>query len=304
MDESIRYMYNKIKGYRYSTMMRSHPEEICIHPWNFRTPPCMIAGNIYYIGNRNVSAHLVSTREGHILIDSGFPQTVYLTLDSMRILGIDPCDIKYIIHTHAHYDHAGGTRALVELSRAKTFLGAGDAFIINKRPELFWANEYGMPFYEQFEIDELLEDGDVVSLGEISIDCVHTPGHTPGAMSYFLEVEEDGCIYKAGLHGGPGINTLSDEYITRYHLDGSWREIYFQSLMKLKNRKVDIFLAAHPSQNDTLSKIRRLNEDAATNKECGSSVNPFIDSEAWSAFLNKLESGFLRKFGTCLTLNR
>ena len=263
------------------------PAEICIHPWDFYAEPRRILDGLYYVGNTNVSVHLVATKDGLILIDSAFPQTVYLTLESIRYLGFDPRDIKYILHTHAHYDHAGGTRAIVGLTGAKTFLGASDVLILEERPELFWANEYGVPFYETFAVDERLKDGDVITLGEVSIECVHVPGHTPGAMSYFFGVTANRKSLKVGLHGGPGINTLSDEYIARYNLDGSWRNDYWRSLRKLQQRNVDVFIGAHPGQSDTLDKLDSMDGDA----------NPFIDSGAWGSYLGGLEEKFVSSFG-------
>jgi metallo-beta-lactamase class B len=98
------------------------PADICMHPWDYAVEPFCIAGNLYYVGNRDVSSHLIDTGEGLILLDTAFPQTVYLLLESIRRLGYDPDDIHTIVHCHGHYDHFGGTRALVELTGARTAL--------------------------------------------------------------------------------------------------------------------------------------------------------------------------------------
>ena len=124
---------------------------ICTHPWEFRTDGFCIAGNLYYVGNKDVSCHLIDTGEGLILLDTAFPQSVYLLLESIRSLGFDPYDIKYIVHSHGHYDHFGGTKALVELTGAKTFLGEEDIKILNEAQAMSWANEYEVFFYEKFE---------------------------------------------------------------------------------------------------------------------------------------------------------
>jgi metallo-beta-lactamase class B len=270
------------------------PADICMRPWEFAVEPFCIAGNLYYVGNRDVSSHLIDTGEGLILLDTAFPQTVYLLLESIRKLGYDPQDIRTIVHCHGHYDHFGGTRAIVELTGARTALGRQDIDILTDRPELSWAPEYGVPFYETFDVDIPLADGDVIALGNTAIECVHIPGHTPGAMAYFFQVEDEGKTYTAGIHGGPGLNTLTDEYLEQYNLPFSRRADYMASLRRLQARSVDLFIGAHPAQNDTLTKMLRLN----ARDQSGEAENPFVDGTAWPAFLQGLEAAAREAFGT------
>jgi len=256
------------------------PAEICTHPWEFHVEPFRIIEGLYYVGNSNVSSHLIDTGEGLILLDTAYPQTVYLLLESIRRLGFDPARLLFILHCHGHYDHFGGTRALVELTGARTLLGSGDVEVLEERPELSWAPEYGVEFHETFQVDRPLRDGDVISLGKTSIECVHIPGHTAGSMAFFFEVNQGGRTYTVGIDGGPGLNTLTEEYLARYGLPRSRRNDYLASLQKLKQRKVDIQLGAHPGQNDTLAKRSAMTAGR----------NPFIDSQAWPKFLAGLET--------------
>jgi len=250
-----------------------------MHPWKYYVEPFRIAGNLYYVGNSDVSSHLIDTGQGLMLLDTAFPQTVYLLLESIRRLGFDPDDICLILHCHGHYDHFGGTRALVELTGAKTALGEGDIEILKERPELSWAPEYGVEFYETFEVDRPLVDAETISLGDTSIECLHIPGHTPGSMSYFFEINDSGNTYTVGIYSGPGLNTLSEDYLKKYGLPMSRRADYMRSLQRLKERAVDIFIGAHPGQNATLAK-RPLMKDGK---------NPFLDETAWPMFLEALE---------------
>ena len=261
--------------------------EICTHPWKYQVKPFRIAGNLYFVGNKDVSSHLIDTGEGLILLDTAFPQTTYLLLESIRLLGFDPMDIQLIVHCHGHYDHFGGTRAIVELTGAKTALGKDDVFILTTRPELSWAPEYGVDFYESFKVDRQLSDGDKIILGKTTIDCVHIPGHTPGSMAYFFEIKDQGENLIVGIHGGPGLNTLTEEYLLAYDLSLDNRRHYLASLEKLKTRSVDIFLGAHPGQNDTLAKCERMT----------SANNPFIDKQGWSTYLSQLELNAIQAFG-------
>jgi len=263
------------------------PHDICMRPWEFAVEPFRIIENLYYVGSRNVSTHLIDTGAGLMLIDTGFPQTVYLLLESVRRLGFDPDDIKYIVHCHGHYDHFGGTRALVELTGAKTCLGEADVEIIREKPELSWAPEYGVEFYEVFDVDVAVNGGDVVSLGDVSIECMAIPGHTPGAMAFFFEMTEKGKRYVVGMHGAPGLNTLQDAYMKKNHLPNSWRDDYMKSLGRLKERTVDITLGAHPGQNATFAKRDEMTEER----------NPFIDRGFWPKMLDRLERAAKENLG-------
>ena len=262
--------------------------EIYTHPWKFATKPFRIAGNLYYVGNADVSAYLLDTGEGLILIDTAFPQTVYLVLESIRMLGFDPHDITHILHSHGHYDHFGGTKAISALIGAKTYLGAEDIFILKDRQELSWAPEYGIEFYEAFDVDFPVSDGSEVALGRTTIECVGTPGHTPGALSFFFEVQDNGKPYRVGMHGGPGLNTLSDAYLAKYNLPRDNRTRYMQSLVKLREQHVDIFVGIHPNQSDVIGKSKRAKDGAP---------NPFIDPRCWTQFLDGLETNARTTFG-------
>ena len=81
------------------------PADICMRPWEFAVEPFCILGNLYYVGNQNVSSHVIDTGQGLILLDTAFPQTVYLLLESVHKLGFSPYEIHTIVHCHGHYDH-------------------------------------------------------------------------------------------------------------------------------------------------------------------------------------------------------
>lgn len=126
-----------------------------------------------------------------------------------------------------------------------------------------------------------------VSLGAANVRCVHTPGHTPGAMSYFFTVTEDGRDYTVGMHGGPGLNTLSDDYMQTYNVPPEWRTRYARSVTKLREHACDVFAGIHPGQGGTLERATRI----------GRGPNPFIDPEAWPMFMTGLETAFTGQFG-------
>lgn len=252
-------------------------------PWNGAMTPFNLLGNTWFVGIRQASSHLIDTGEGLILLDTGYQENLYLLLDSIYRCGFSPYDIRYIIHSHGHIDHAAGTRALVELIKAETFIGEGDRDIVNgRRGELTWAAEFGMSF-NYFEPDHILHDGDRITLGNVSIDCVATPGHTPGVFSYFWDIEADGRTYRAGTFGGAGLNSLQTDYIRKYDLaKEDWRGAFRQSLLRCRREKVDVFIGNHANQNQTPEKYQQL---IAGNKLA------FYDPEAWGKFLDGCEAG-------------
>ncbi len=227
-------------------------------PWEGYFKPIRIFGNLYFVGTKPASTHIIDTGEGLIMLDSGYQQSLYLVIHNMHLLGLDPLDLKYIVMTHGHIDHFGATRALVELTGAKTFIGEKDRESANGTLDLSFAKELDMEFTETFEPDVLLKDGDKIKLGNTEITALATPGHTAGAMSYFFDVTDGKETYRAGLHGGMGINTLSTAYLKRYNLPFSLRDDLVNSMKKLKNEKVDIFLGNHMQHNHTEDKAKRL----------------------------------------------
>ena len=245
---------------------------------NERIAPFRIFGNLYYVGARFGTSHLIDSGDGLILLDTGLPQTLHLVIESIWELGFDPRNIKYIIHSHGHYDHIGGTKALKALSGAKTFIGSGDENYVNGKLDLTWAKELGYHFESPFEADAIMHDGDAIQLGSASIKCVASPGHSPGTMSFFFNVSEGKNTCRAGMHGGVGINSMSREFLDEYGLSYDCREKFLKGLDRLKEEHVDIFLGNHIGNNDTEGKY-------AKRKQGGS--NPFINPAEWRPFLER-----------------
>ncbi len=229
---------------------------IIVNPWEGKLEPFRIIGNVYFVGTFQASCHLIDTGDGLILIDPGYSNTLYLVIRSIYELGFNPADIKYIIHTHWHGDHTEATAALVDLCGAKTFIGREDAEKVK---------QYFVP-------DVLLGEGDVLSLGNTTISFVETPGHTKGTISFFFDAQEDGKVYRIGMFGGAGANTMAQGC---FDYDGC-REDYRKSLHRLQNEKVDVFIGNHVWNNDTAVKgdwLLRTGE------------NKFIDPALWHTFL-------------------
>ncbi len=258
-----------------------------LRPWLDYIKPFKMADNLYFVGTVGGSSHVIDTGEGLIMIDSGYPQTLYQVLENMHIMGLDPMNLKYIVHSHGHYDHFGATKALKELTGAKTFLGAPDREYANGTRDLSWAKELGAKeFAETFEPDVLINDGDIISLGKTSIRCVSTPGHTPGTMSFFFNATYKGKEYICGMHGGVGLNTMERWFLDKYNLPDSSREDFIKGLEKVRNERVEIFVGNHVGNNNTLEKMTKITED----------FNPFINENEWTPFIDNCKKRALELF--------
>ena len=243
--------------------------------WDGYVKPFKIFGNLYFVGTKPASVHIIDTGYGLIALDTGYQESLYVVIDNIYKLGLNPHDIKYILLTHGHIDHFGAARVLTELTGAKTVLGRPDRDYANGKLDLSYAKELGMEFKETFEPDVLIDDGDIIKLGNTEITCVATPGHTPGAMSYFFNVTDGKETYRAGLHGGMGINTLSAEFLTKYNLPFSLREDFCNSMLRLNQQKVDIFLGNHMQHNNTEEKAKAL---------LSGDNHAFVNPDEWNSY--------------------
>ncbi len=254
--------------------------------WDYAMAPGKLADDLYHVGVEHGPSYLLVTTDGLVLIDTAFPQTVYLVLENIRRLGFDPYDIRHILHSHGHYDHVGGTRALAALTGAKTYIGAADADAAAGRNGLVYAAEMDERYDEPFEADVLLHDGDVLHFGQTHIRCVSTPGHTAGTMSFFWNAHIGAREYTAGMFGGAGLNSLTDEYLGRYGLPLSMRTQFLASLEKVLDEPVQLHVGNHLSDNNYRQKLARRTPD----------YEPFLAEHTYRPFLLSVKERFETEF--------
>lgn len=253
--------------------------------WKQRMEPFRIWGNLYFCGSVPSSCHVVDTGEGLILIDPGLPETFYLVIQSLWELGFEPKQVRAILHTHGHYDHAGATKLLLGLApEAKTYIGAGDADTVRGLDDLSLAELVGAEFDGFFEPDVLLEDGYVLRLGNTEVKCVSTPGHSRGTFSFFFDaVDETGEAKRCGMHGGAGINSMMLEYYAAHGLDPSERNGFVPGLARVRDERVDICLGSHTYCNGTQGKGKKV---LAGDKYA------FVDPEEWARYCDRTIATF------------
>ena len=250
----------------------------------YRVEPFRIYGNLFYVGNKKVCMHLIDTGEGLILFDTGYGNDFYLLLESIRELGFDPHDIKIVIHSHGHFDHMNGGEALRRIYGCRIYMSRVDADLVEEMPERALA-EYGpYKYFDKWCVpDERIDDGQIITLGNTSIRCVLTPGHTLGTMTFFFDAVDDaGRKLHVGYMGGCGFLTVYRKYCEKYRLPQNKLELMESSIKKVYNEDVDIVIGNHPSQNCTVEK-REWWIDHPEN-------NPFINKNAWHEFLDGLEA--------------
>jgi metallo-beta-lactamase class B len=247
--------------------------------WNQPVAPFKIIDNIYYVGASDITSYLITTPKGHILIDSGFPETVAQVTANIAKLGFQLADVKIILNSHAHYDHAGGIAELKRLTKAKVFVSDGDA-------PLFRSGGLGDPNYDDkypFEAiipDGTFRDGKQIKLGGVSLRANITAGHTPGCTTWTTTAKEQKVKYNVAFicsTSAPGYRLIDNPKYPNIVAD------YQATFARLKKMPVDIFLASHGNAFDLLEKVAKLNQGGP---------NPFIDPAGYRAYLSQSEENF------------
>ena len=207
--------------------------------------PGKVFENVYFVGIRSASTHIIDTTDGLILIDPGYPETLWIVLDNIKELGFNPMDIRIILMSHGHIDHAGAAKELARLTGAKTYIGKEDYQMAIGKEMSSYARSSQERERIAFSPDTLLSDRDIVSLGNTNVLCLETPGHTKGTLSFFFDIIKNGKVYRAGMHGGVGTNTLTKSFLEKYNHPFENRKIFLHSLEYASTQNVDIFLGNH-----------------------------------------------------------
>ena len=205
--------------------------------------PFRVIGNIYYVGTEGLAVYLIAGDDGHALIDGGLPGFEHIIINNIAKLGFDIKDVKYLLNTHAHFDHSGGLAALKEASGAKLYASEGDVSALEGGFYLGFEDRtnFSAP---PVSVDRAFPD-DLI-LGPIAgtiFEGLHTPGHTRGCTSWGLKVEEAGEPYDVLVFcsASVGANRLVDP--PQYE---GIVEDYRYTFEETKDWKPDVFLANHP----------------------------------------------------------
>ena len=243
--------------------------------------PTRIHGNTWSVGFGGLTVMLISTSDGLVLVDGALPQAVPALEDNIRRLGFRIEDVKYILSTEPHYDHAGGLAALARDSGATVIASPAAAAVLRRGrsgPDDPQADILE-PIPPVERVREI-RDGEVLRLGDVEITARATPGHTPGSMSWsWTSCEAGDC--KAVVFGSSLNPVSADGYRFSAPANRALLDAFRRTLITLRSIPCDILLPAHPAQSDGDVRMTRLRQ--------GVSPNPFIDPTACRAYADKYE---------------
>lgn len=213
--------------------------------WDEPADPVKIVGPLYYVGTRGLSAWLITTPEGHIVLNSGMPGSGPLIEASIRKLGMKPEDIEMLLTGHAHVDHVGGHAYLQRLSGARVAAIAEEVDLLQSGGKLDF-HYAGIPAFafEPVKVDRVFRDGEVIELGGVVLTARLTPGHTKGSTTYSMELVDGGKSYTVVFPDGTSINPGY-----RLGKNPSYPGIaddYRRTFAVLESLRPDIWLTPHP----------------------------------------------------------
>lgn len=214
--------------------------------WDEPTEPAHIAGPLYYVGTRGLSAFLFVTSEGLILHNTGMPGSGPLIFNAIRKLGHDPKRIRLIINGHGHSDHAGDFAWVKAETGAEIAVMEAEVPLIESggKTDFHYGPDWQIMGQPPVKVDRVLRDGDQVRLGEVVLTANHTPGHTRGATTWTTTLVDRGRAYKVvfvdGAGFNPGYRVASDP--TSYP---GMNADYRRTLHFLEMQRPDIWLGPH-----------------------------------------------------------
>lgn len=250
--------------------------------WTRPFPPFRIVGNVYYVGSEDLAAYLLTTPAGHILINGNLPSSPAQIRHSIERLGFKMRDVRVLLISHAHVDHAGGAPALRKMTGASYQVMDGDVSTVESggKTDFEFATDRSM-WFPPTHVDRVLHDGDRVELGGTVLVAHKTAGHTPGTTTWTTTVTDAGRDLHVVIVGSPNV-------LDSYKLVGNTaypkiRDDFRRQFEVLESLPCDVFLGAHGSYFSLKSKYRRLKAgDAAA----------FIDPGGYRAYVAERKAAF------------
>ena len=244
--------------------------------WSDPQQPFTIHGSTHYVGTAGIAAVLITSPQGHVLIDGTTDKGAIIVADNIRRLGYRVEDVKYILSSHSHEDHAGGISALQALSGATVLAGAGNVEALRTGISPASDPQFGaLSNFPRVANVRSVVDGDVITLGSLAVKAHETPGHTSGGVSWTWQSCEAGSC-KAMVFGDSLTAVSADTYRFSAHpevvaaLEGSFA--------KVAALPCDILIAAHPEVNDMWSRKAKATEQGSA---------AYIDTGACRALAEK-----------------
>jgi metallo-beta-lactamase class B len=250
--------------------------------WNKPVPPSQIAGNLYYVGAVEIASYLITTPQGHFLLDGGFVETAPQIERNIAQLGFKLSDVKYLLNSHAHCDHAGGLAELKKATGATFVASEGDAELLRKggHGDFRFGDTLLFP---PIEPDKIIRDGESIQLGDQVVTAHLTPGHTRGNTTWTTKIRDGVRTYNVVFVGSQ--SSLDYKFVEPESYPGIAAD-FVKSFATLKNLPCDIFLGSHGSFFHFMDKRERLMRGEK---------NSFVDPDGYTRYLSESDQDFRRK---------
>jgi metallo-beta-lactamase class B len=247
--------------------------------WTTPFEPFQLIGNIYYVGTDGISAYIIKTSQGLILLDTALPESTGMIKANIARLGFKLGDIKFILNSHAHFDHTGGLAEIKKDTGAPLIAGERDQPLLEGG--YYPGDEKNADLaFPPVKVDRAVKEGDKVTLGDTTLSAHSMPGHTPGCTSWEMTVKDAGqdrdvlffCSGTVALNrlvGQPTYPGIADDYRSTF--------------AKAKAMKVDVLLGPHPEVYGMQAKREQMKDGAP---------NPFVKPGELQTYVAGLEQDF------------
>jgi len=247
--------------------------------WNTPTEPFRMIGNVYYVGTDGLASYLITSPQGHILVDTVMPEATSQIKANIEKLGFKVADIKYLLNTHAHIDHTGGLAEMKQASGAQLVAGEADKPLLEGGYYPGARKETALNF-PPVKVDRTVREGDTVTIADVTLTARETPGHSPGCTSWEFSVK-DGDATRSALIFCSGTVALN-RLVTNPTYPGIVTD-YKKTFARAQDMKPDVLLAPHPEMYKMAEKRAKLAEGGP---------NPFVNPGEFNAYAATLEKAF------------
>jgi metallo-beta-lactamase class B len=260
--------------------------------WNKPQKPFRIFGNAWYVGTTELSAILLTGPKGHILLDGALPQSAPLIAASIKEAGYDIEDVKLIVNSHPHYDHAGGIPALQRMSGARVAASPASAKVLRDGevgPDDPQYDPKGNTRIDPIKKVALVRDRETLYIGPISVTAHMTPGHTPGGTTWSFRACETAGNCRTIVYA----DSLNPVSLDGFYFTGKGKQpdisaSFRESVKRVASLKCDIVISVHPGFTNTMGKLASRTE----------SDNTFIDSEGCRDYAADARKRLDKRFAT------
>ncbi|QLH41883.1 MAG: subclass B3 metallo-beta-lactamase [Coxiellaceae bacterium] len=248
-------------------------------------PPFHIMGNLYYVGTDDLTSYLIVTPKGNILINSDLEANVPMIKTSIEKLGFKFSDTKILLISHAHLDHAAGSKLIKQQTNAKYMVMDADVPLVESggKSDFYYGNDVST-YYPKAKVDKVLHDGDQIKLGGTVLTAHLTGGHTPGCTTWTMQLTDHGKQYHVVFLGSLNVN--SGYKLVKNKSYPNIASDYERAIKVLKSLPCDVFLGAHAGYFDLKRKYALLNKNTK---------NPFIDPIGYKNYIAQKEQDFYKE---------